>query len=109
MRIIADTASAAGSWATVGLLGMALFGAALALHRWMKRNVAEPIKQVAVIAEAQRSTDAVIRRIDGRLLTVEAQVTNNGGASMKDSTDRNEQMTAATAKGVEKLLKRGDG
>lgn len=108
MPTLADVAQAAGSWATVGLFIVAVLGLGLAFHRWLKHNVAEPIKQVAVIADNQELIGRIVARMDSRLLVVESQVTNNGGASMKDSTDRNEAMTKAASDGVRELLKRGD-
>jgi Na+/glutamate symporter len=46
-----NAANVAGGWATVGLFVLGLLGAGLAAHRWAKKNIAEPIKQVPILGE----------------------------------------------------------
>ena len=92
-QVFADVASAAGSWATLGLFLFALLGAALGAHRWAMKHVAEPLREVPILVRKVGAMEEV-------LADVQSELKPNHGSSMRDSTDRSEQIAVQIAERV---------
>lgn len=81
VRIVGDVASASGDWSTTGLFVLAVLGAAIGTHRWLKHHVVEPLKAVGPL---QRDVAAIKR-----------QVYRNGGKSLADAVVAGAQAAGA--------------
>jgi hypothetical protein len=93
--MLGDIAGAFGGWSQVIIAGgVVLTGLAVA-YRWMKNHVADPLKEIPVIRAAQ--------------VEIRNELHPNGGSSMRDSIDRNEQVTVETSVQVVELTDKVSG
>ena len=89
-QLYADVAAAAGSWATVGLFLLGVGGLLAAAKRWATKHVVRPVALVP----------ALVRELDELktdVAAIKAELRPNGGASMRDSTNRSEKLASAIA------------
>lgn len=94
--MVADVASALGSWGTVVLAAVAVIGVLFSMFRWTNRHVAEPLKEVAVIRTTQMEFVKTVN-------SIKSELHPNHGSSMRDSIDRNEAITNETADKLREL------
>lgn len=104
---MSNLASSIGSNALSGIIVIG-FGAVVGgFWRWMRKHVAEPLKDVPIIkedlADARSDVTIVMGQVSDlsqRFGPVEAQFEVNHGHSMRDSANRNEDLTRAVANKV---------
>ena len=99
-------------WSQIVISLGIIFGGISVVFRWMKKNVSNPLKAVPIIqaqtdenhqALAKLSTD--LNNVTGEVAKIKAEVTPNGGASLRDSVIRQEEINANAAIAVESIDK----